>query len=260
MQESIIMSVGDYVSHAMTEAQDVANSPTYPVFINASNKKPDLIASSVAIQHRGRFFLVTAAHVLDKVKKDRSSFYIGLEGRFVAIESQFIRSVNASGDNFDIAFTELSIAFMSEHKIKFVVEENVLFGRGFETFHLAFIHGYPCSRNKQYKALLCSYNFKSHAFSYAGKIDKALASLASCRKSEDLHICMKYGKAKGVKGVVVKPPEPYGISGGGLWIMPDSFKPEELYLAGIAIEYHKRPGLVFSTKIVRVIEFIERAA
>mgnify|MGYP003650854489 CR=1 FL=1 len=125
---------------------------------------------------------------------------------------------------------------------------------------MALVHGYPCTKNKQFKALFGGTSFKSFAFSYGGKIDRNYASWAPFRKMEEIHIGMKYGKAKDVKGAVVTPPKPQGISGGGLCIMPDSFKPTELYLAGIAIERHKGPGLVFSTKIKIVIEFIEQNA
>jgi hypothetical protein len=260
MSESRIISVGDHISYAMEETQEVANSCTYPVFVSAGNDKPDLIASSVAIQHKTCIYLVTASHVLNELRGMNSPFYVGVEGKFVAIEGQFTRSVSASEDDFDIAYIRLSDSFVSENKIKFVVEEKILFRRNFENFHLALIHGYPCTKNKQVKALSGGTCFKSFAFSYSGKIDKNYARWAPLRKMEEIHIGMKYGKAKDVKGEVVIPPKPQGISGGGLWIMPDSFKSTELYLAGIAIEHHKSPELVFATKIQKVIEFIEQYA
>lgn len=259
MPESRIILIGDHISDAMKETQEVANLYTYPVFVNARNDKPDLIASSVAIQRKGSIYLVTASHVLDDVKKADSPFYIGIKGRFVAIEGQFTRSVTTSVDDFDIAFIRLD-SFVSDNKTEFVPEEKILFGRNFENFHLGLIHGYPCTKNKQFKALFGGTSFKSLAFSYSGKIDRNYPSWASFRKLEENHIGMKYGKARGVKGAVVTPPKPQGISGGGFWIMPDSFKPTELYLAGIAIEHHKGPGLVFSTKIEKVIELIEQSA
>lgn len=71
---------------------------------------------------------------------------------------------------------------------------------------------------------------------------------------------MKYRKARDTRGAVVTPPKPHGISGGGLWIMPNSFKPKDIYLTAIAIEYYERVGIMFSTKVKKVIEFIERYA
>ncbi len=258
MPESRIISVGEHISYSMEETQEVASSYTYPVFVNACNDKPDLIASSVAIQHKKRIYLVTASHVLDDVKKANSPFYVGVEGEIVAVGGHFTRSVSTSADDFDIAFISLPDSFVSENKIKFVSEDKILFRRNFEHFHLALIHGYPCTKNKQVKALSGGTCFKSFVFSYSGKLDRNYASWTALRKMEEIHIGMKYGKAKDINGEIITPPKPQGISGGGLWIMPDSFKPTELYLAGIAIELHKGPGLVFATKIKKVIEFIEK--
>jgi hypothetical protein len=260
MTKSPILSVGDHVSDALKEAQGLANSFTYPVFINSGNDKPDLIASSVAIQRKGKVYLVTASHVLDEVKNADSPFYIGLEGKFVAIEGEFTRSVGSNHDNFDIAFIELKDTFLCEQKISSVPEEKILCGRKFDNFHLALIHGYPCTKNKQFSALLGSTTFKSLAFSYSGQVEKEFSRASFFKKHNDFHICMKYGAAKDVTGAMVIPPKPQGISGGGFWIMPNSFKPRGLYLGGIAIEYHKTAKFVFATKIQKVIEFIDRYA
>jgi hypothetical protein len=48
------------------------------------------------------------------------------------------------------------------------------------------------------------------------------------------------------KGNKVSPPHPKGISGGGAWVVPDSFAGRAVYLDGIAIEYHQQESLVFS--------------
>lgn len=260
MAKSTILSVGDHLSDALEETKEVANSYTYPVFVTTGNDKPDLIASSVAIQRGGKTYLVTASHVLGEVKKANIPFYIGLEGQFVAIEGEFTRSADSKGDNFDIAFIELKGAFLSEHRIQYVSEEKILHERIFDNYHLALIHGYPCTKNKQFKALLGGTTFKSSALSYSGKVEKGFSRWSFFNKQDDIHICMKYETGKDVTGAIVTPPKPQGISGGGFWIMPNSFTPSELYLGGIAIEYYKAAGFVFSTKIQKVIEFIDRYA
>lgn len=112
MTESKIITVSDHIHEVMEETQGLANTYTYPVFINATNEKPDLIATSVVIQHCNHIYLVTASHVLGDIKSVGSPFYIGLEGSFLAIEGEFTRSVSEEVDNFDIAFIKLSNEFV----------------------------------------------------------------------------------------------------------------------------------------------------
>ncbi|SDW96522.1 hypothetical protein [Nitrosomonas communis] len=67
---------------------------------------------------------------------------------------------------------------------------------------------------------------------------------------------MNYSKAKDINGEVITPPNPRGISGGGLWFVPNSFSPKDVYLEGVFIEYYEKTKISFSTKIERVADFI----
>lgn len=252
----MIISVSDHIILVMNTVQEKLNSFTYPVFVNAKNERPDLIASSVVICLDSRIFLITASHVLDQISNANSPFYIATEGKFVALEGQFIRSVNENRDNFDIAFIELDKEFVNKNRINFVREKYLMINKKFEQVHLSLIHGYPCSKNKQGKALNGGTKFQSYAYSYSGKVDKSFNRWEKFEKLPSVHTCMKYGKAKDIHGKIITPPSPMGISGGGLWLVPNSFSPTNVYLEGIFIEYYRRDNISFSTKISWIVDFI----
>lgn len=253
----MIISVGDHINLTMKEVELTLNSYTYPVFVNAQNERPDLIASSVIVQIKNKIYIITASHVIDAVTKINSQFYIATDGYFLAIEGEFTRSIEKDRDDFDIAFIELDADFVSKNKLNVLDENKLMTNKSFDSVHLHLIHGYPCSKNKQAKSLKGTTNFKSYAFTYGGKVDKSFNKWQDFNKNKDFHTCMNYGIAKSINGDINTPPSPRGISGGGLWLVPNSFKPNEIYLDAIFIEYYKKDKISFSTKIEKVVEFIE---
>lgn len=252
----MVLTVSEHINLTMKQSETVLNRFTYPVFVNQRNDRPDLIASSVAVELCEMIFLITASHVLDEVQSVESPFYLGVEQGFVALQGEFIRSKAEPRDNFDIAFLEIPRKFAEDHNIEWLGEGSVIVRQLFDSPHLTVVHGYPCSKNKQIKALKGGTKFKSYAYSYGGKVDKEFSSWEKFEKHEDFHICMSYGKARSSDGMIVTPPSPSGLSGGGLWIIPDSFKPESVYLTGIFIEYYGNDKVSFSTKMSKVYEFV----
>jgi len=253
----MIISVSDHINMVMEEIQLRLNAYTYPVFVNAKNEKPDLIASSVIVNIKSKNYLITASHVLDDVTDINSPFYIATKGPFIAIKGEFIRSIGKDRDDFDIAFTELSSDFVTLNDLNVLDENRLMINKNFKSVHLHLIHGYPCSKNKQGSSLKDTDKFNSYAFSYGGKVDKSFDKWEKFNKNKDYHTCMNYGIAKDIDGEVNMPPSPRGISGGGLWLIPDSFQSTNIYLDAIFIEYYEKDKVSFSTKINKVAEFIE---
>ena len=253
----MIISLGNHIQLAMEAIGPVINSFTYPVFVNAENNRPDLIASSVAINLNNRTYLITASHVLDTVIFAKSPFYIALEGAFIQLEGEFIRSVKKPRDPFDIAFLELSAEMVVSNNIQVLSAESLMIRKNFKEVQLSLIHGYPCSKNNQFKALRRGTTFKSLAYSYGGKVDREFNNWQEYNKHQDFHICMNYGRGRGISGEITTPPTPRGISGGGLWLIPNLLSPHNVYLSGIFIEYHSAGKVSFSTKIEKVAKFIE---
>lgn len=256
--ELVIISMNTFIDLVMDEAQNELSLCTYPVFATAKNNRPELIGTSVVIELDSKLYLVTASHVITYLNKENSAFHIASGNSFVEIKGNVTRSVHKNKDHFDIAFIEISSDFANLNNIGFLSQSRLLVGRKFHNPLLSFIHGYPCSKNKQASALMGGTVFRSYAFSYAGKINRNFENWSKYNKDPEVHICMNYGKAVDMHGNHNIPPSPRGISGGGLWVMPNMASSKVLYLSGIFIEYFDSPNISFSTRIDLVVDFIRK--
>ncbi len=248
------MSTQNKIDLAITKVQQIITEYTYPVFISDIHNKPDLIASSIVIKYRHKYYLITAAHVVRKVLATKSSFIIGVKNQYVYIAGEFIYTNPSDKDHFDIAFVELSEKFIKDHNVSAVKEEKMVDKNAFQSIDIGLINGFPNSKNKQKKALYNSTSFKVKTYTYGGIIKNDFKYWDELNKFQDIHVCMSYG----TKSDGNAPVDPRGISGGGLWIIPDYSHPNDYYLVGIAIEYHKKYSVTFSTKIEKVIQFINK--
>jgi hypothetical protein len=133
-------------------------------------------------------------------------------------------------------------------------------GRSFPSIHMRCIHGYPCTKNRtNHRVNEVNRTFTKYGFTYAGSSKKLQLDYPSYNKEAAKHVALQYQMdAKNDKGEKATPPKPKGMSGGGLWLIPDSFKPKTFYLEGIAIEFRKEKSLVFATRIEHVITFIRQ--
>lgn len=78
-------------------------------------------------------------------------------------------------------------------------------------------------------------------------------------KAPDIHIALKYQKkSRNENGSIVQPPHPRGISGGGLWQVPNVLHLDDVRLDGIAFEYRSTGRLVFATRIDHVLAFVRQ--
>ncbi|EGR1072220.1 hypothetical protein OEK23_001189 [Vibrio cholerae] len=256
----MILSINEHINLALEETEKHLSSFTYPVFAEAKNDRPDLFASSVLIEFKSSIYLVTASHVIDELNKANSAFHLGINGEFVPLESEFVRSrpiEDGTKDNFDIAVYELSRDFVCKYSLNYITEDKMLVNKAFQSVHLTCIHGYPCSKNKQVKALKGGKSFNLFAFTYAGKNIEFDSTWAKYEKNPEFHACMSYGAIRAEDGGTQNPPSPKGMSGGGVWIIPNSFEPRNAYLKGIFIEYFSGEKISFCTKIDKVLKFIE---
>jgi len=249
------MIIEELIQETMSSAQMEVNRYTYPIFIADINGKPDLIASSTAIKVEGRSYLVTASHVLLEVLRVDSPFLVGINTKYVPIKTDFIYTSNKRSDNFDIAFTELSDDFVKEHSVAVFKEEDLNIDKNFSSSHIAFIHGFPNSRNKQKKALYQTKAFRVKGYAYGGVLKKESVDWNKFDKNEALHTCITYGKTSNQQ----IPVHPRGISGGGLWIVPNIQMLNQIYLDSVFIEYFQRDKLAFATKIHEVVNLIKNA-
>ena len=248
------MNANEIINQVMDSAQKIVNKYTYPVFVSDLKRKPDLLASSVIIELDSEYFLVTASHVLLEVLSINSQFIIGVNGKYQTVVGEFTHSNVEEGiDNFDIAYIPISKNFVEKNEINVLKEEMIVMDKSRPIPHIAFIHGFPNSMNKQSKALYNTTSFKVKAYAYGGVIKNDFPYWGECKKLVDVHTCMTYGM-KSDKNMAR---HPGGISGGGLWVVPKYSEPEVILLDSIFIEYHKTYSVTFSTKISEVVSFIK---
>mgnify|MGYP000261656282 CR=1 FL=1 len=250
------MNPKEIIDNVMNITQKEVNKYSYPVFISDLKKKPDLIATAVIIENKQKYYLVTASHVLLSVLSCKSNFIIGVNGKYINIEGEFTYSSNVEVDHFDIAYIQLSYKFIESNSICILDESKLLIKSRNLVPNISFVHGFPNSMNKQSKALRKTTSFEVKAYAYGGVIKPDFLHWKECGKTKDVHTSMSYGK----KSDHNMPKHPRGISGGGLWIVPDYSDPSNFFLDSIFIEYHEKYGITFSTKISQVVNFIDETS
>jgi len=250
------MYTSEAINNTIKIAGETANTYTHPVFVFDQNGKPDLLASAITIKLEGKFYLISAAHVFKEIANASKVIYLAIESEFFQVPGKYVVSEVAETDHFDIGFMELTSEFVNQKKIPVLEFEMLMSYEFFESIYVVMIYGFPNTRNKQSKSLRGSTNFNTTAFVYAGAVKEEFSHWEELEKSKDVHTCMSFGK----NPLGNEPIHPRGISGGGLWVIPDMEKPKEIYLDSILIEYHKRHRVTFSTKIANIIVFIRENA
>lgn len=228
---------------------------TYPLFAADDRGRPDLYATSVLIEYNGVPILLTAAHAVYQIQSSGSMVYVGTSNTFIPMEGFILSSLDGA-DPLDLAAIVIPEEswphFRSPLPLDHATEQPST------EPHFRCIHGYPITKNTSSKSINeATKKFSLHGFTYAGASKNLELEYVKFKKDISLHIALKYQKqGKNNDGLIVSPPKPTGISGGGLWMVPDIHNHTNFHLEGIAIEYHASGKLVFATRIEQVIKFI----
>jgi hypothetical protein len=254
-----ILSIGDYIQLALAETHPEVSQFSYPLLAVDEHNKPDLYASCVLLECDSKPYIATAAHAIMEIGKTGSAVHIGAR-HISALAPEFVLSSSSGNDALDIAVMRAPLDLLAREGMAALPENRTTANRSFPNYHLRCVHGYPCTKNKQRDRLdLQNKRFTRYGFTYAGASRNIRVNYSSLQKNPQWHIALEYQrKGRDHTGRVVWPPHPKGISGGGLWLIPDLSKPSAAYLEGIAIEYHKSRALVFATRIEQVLAFIRK--
>ncbi len=243
-----------------TVAEKVLAS-TIPLF-TISEKKPDTPVahgSAVLINRSGHNILVTAAHCLETKKKERIPNWIFSGDKFHLINrTSYVHSNSA----IDVGFVFLEPILVEACNNSYIfLNENYLASlykqRAGDNYVVA---GYPGSRNavnqKQKKVIIEPFVLHNAAkpisiYTNAG-IDPHSFILSSFhRRMSRFSNEMSFHKS----------PEPYGISGSGLWYIPSFLakKPKHpsFFLVGIQSEYHPDRSFFKASHISEALRIID---
>ena len=255
--DSQIISIGDHIQASLDICHPLLIERSAPLFAVDDREKPDLYATCVAVRLESRIFLLTAAHAVYEIEKTGSAVHIGGKN-IIVIPNKFIKTSVDGKDQLDVAAAEVSENFVIDNKITITDYLETTCNKDFKRPHMYCMHGYPLTKNKPFKSIdITRKAVKTYAFTYAGVTIENPEPYNSSRTTES-HIALSYQLARNKEGIKVNPPKPKGMSGGGLWVVPDTFKPDKIYLSGILIEHHGKTVLV--TKISQALEFVLKNA
>ncbi|CAH5375218.1 hypothetical protein [Serratia marcescens] len=231
----------------------------FPVFIENSMSKPELIGSCVFLIIDGRKFFVTAGHVANECAN--SSIFVGYNSKLVEFSGVIIKTAGTNTDKIDIAILELDGGLFGEIEDSDCVTLEMIAPIGtFSQQRIYSFIGYPATKSKIDRSKIDT--VKSIMYMYfnttcEGEVYEDMSL------TPETHILVKFDakKCKNESGEIVTFPKPNGLSGGGVWLHKDlTATGEETteYLAGIAIEHHADKKCMLGVSIEAVIEVLKQ--
>lgn len=256
--------MNDYLDDLVKRATDKILKYTPQLFIHLNAGKPEPFATGVLLQVDDHYFLITAAHVIDGL--DPKTVGIMINNTFYILNGTVhYTQLSSSKQNasIDLAIWLLSSEVVAELKQKYsflqlseVSAEHVIIDKP-----QYLVVGFPVTRTKLNlrKAKLAVQPFIFLTNQAEPKLYSKL------RFTEQSHILLAYRKAK-IKnfesGLVVQGPDPHGVSGSGLWFLPEVIvEPEKdvpIELVGIMTEFHSQLNVLVSTRIHLVLEILRK--
>lgn len=234
-------------------AQKLSQYTPQLFLINQSHPIPR--ASSILIQVKGKYFIVTARHVIEgtsirDIKICLNQEYITLGGNW------YYPNV----DRLDLAVMPLdkdSINIISEY-FNFYQLDSINPDHKISQNQQFFVFGYPCSKTKVVKQLQ---KIKTKAYiTYTKLQDKSFCNKLNIHPNVHLLLNLNKKTLKSSEtGYTITPPEQYGMSGSGIWHIPNAnYNLDDIpvILSGIYIEYHQPQNSIVATRTLILTEFL----
>lgn len=218
--------------------------------------------SGVLLRIGVRHYLLTASHVFGNADRDQPIAAI-VADKFVRIRSRW-RSraiIEENADSLDLAVAPLEMPDeFAENAVSPIELADIdPFGALIEQHpHTSFLAlGYP--RSKQPK-ILREGKYAAFAYHFLTHLED-IAPSKSLAGSPELHIAVGYQRDDfhGDPAVSMMP-DPDGMSGGGLWRIPDAIvsPAPSGQLVGILIEHHSREEQVIAARILPLLQILCR--
>jgi hypothetical protein len=226
-----------------------------PLFLSSESDELCLVGSSVLVVIEEEYFLLTAAHVTDHVDESHFLFTPGndhiiqVEGKFAQLGRAGERDEKASA--LDVAYYRLEQSFIerlseSYRPIDMAGIDMLDRALGRDLYSLA---GYPAATSTV-KPDSCAAEF----FAMTGAVphDRFYRKLGYRR---DMHVLTQFNVRRNVmlRGRAKSTPEPWGMSGGGIFSWPRDANPLEPNpdpkLVGITTNWHQRHAIFAGTRI-----------
>lgn len=225
-----------------------------------------LVGTGVLISIRGRYYIVTAAHVTDELYQ--SPLWIPRGDDFWPIHGMLHETVppqdNRRLDVFDCCWFEVSADDQARFQCAtFLTTNHLSHNRAPNQNRFLMAYGYPRSKNKRF----VSGAIQPRALSYTGCSPEQHESAGELIGQRTQHIFLRYPRVsvENEAGESHHPIEPRGMSGGALIDLGDFSVPENSaksggappLLAGILLEYHRKHETIVAINIRFVTDSIE---
>lgn len=256
------------VNKAMHFTIDTLSQFSLPIYKNRSSGHPDLIGTGFVIDFYGRFYFVTAAHVMDHHECEQPLFYFTNQNNRQYIQGPSRTScqdvANRKNDQIDLTVIKLpsgeGCPEESIHKSAIPLD---LITR--DTSKIGdcrlIVLGYPLSK---YKPDNKTKQLNATCQTWLGKsIPDETYRRFKFEKSQNLLIQFERKNTlglDGLKGIML--PEPYGMSGAPVW-HTFGYRNEErilviegFLLAGVLIEHIKEGKFLLATSIDIVMDMV----
>lgn len=223
-----------------------------PIFCDKKGERFSQIGSGVLIEFRGCCFLLTAAHVIDRLEDSylmvphKNNEISCIDGSYAFIKG----AKNRDEDYLDYGYFKLDDKFATELKqhFYFIKEHELGVKKHYREKELFSFAGYPC-RKSNVEGTRATTKFFSYGTYHA---DQSEYERFGCAR--DANIIAKFNRKNTFvqnAGRIEMPVLPHGISGGGVFIWPmgePDIPPKNRKLVGLGHTW-KAEGFFIGTRI-----------
>lgn len=228
----------------------------WPIYCPGRRSPFQHLGSAVLLRIIDHYFAVSAAHVLDRARNGK--LYMGIGTEVAELGGRFFSTSSGGPDRFDLAVWFLDAGLVAasgnpgyvtpDHiaKVAVLVEPDT---------HI--VIGFPHTKQPKRAA---GRELPTVPLTHAGH---ALATerIRGLGYDPAFHLLIEFDKKKsyGSRGRVTSP-DPYGMSGGGVWAIPQIFvepAPETLFTA-IAIEWRRKEKAILASRVQPCLALIAR--
>ena len=221
------------------------------------SRDKNYVGSGTLIQIGSRFFIATAGHNLTDVP-DKSLYYVYGE-EMVYEQLPFIRRkplANEREPDPDVGYIEVSSEIATSMTEKEFIPLNRIRPYIAAWPTRVFLTGFPAEMVQVESALKNKFNLSAIGYLTEIKMDKEPDG-----KSKDIYIDYELTSVFVEKQLGMEMPEPFGLSGGGLWALPiidqtKLWRPSDTTLIGIERSWLKESSCVCCTQIQHWLKLV----
>ncbi|GAB1260418.1 hypothetical protein [Aurantivibrio plasticivorans] len=231
-----------------------------PVFLDSEGERLSQVATGVLIDFRGETFILTAGHVIDHFERgclmvpNSSNEIVSIDGVY-----SYIKPENGRRDDFlDYGYFKLDNDFGFDMKKSFYAIPEAEFGirETYSESEKISFGGYPHRKSNVAGGIVYANDYIYGAYNARAEEYRNL------NYPVDANIVAKFNRKKTIdpySGKIQMAPLPHGISGGGIFVWPETptdLIPRNRKLIGIGHTYKEKGGYFIGTRLEVILSAI----